>query len=71
MNIIMKNTHISSIKEIEEFLQGNHKISFSIPSKRERYELIKNILFRFNYRKLNKKEKGFVKNYLVKLTGYT
>jgi len=71
MNIIMKNTHISSIKEIEEFLQGNHKISFSIPSKKERYKLIRNILFRFNYRKLNKKEKGFVKNYLVKLTGYT
>jgi len=67
----MKNTHISSIKEIEEFLQGNHKISFSIPSKKERYKLIRNILFRFNYRKLNKKEKGFVKNYLVKLTGYT
>lgn len=71
MNIIMKNTHISSIEEVEEFLQGNHKISFSIPSKKERYKLIKNVLFKFKYRKLNKKEKGFVKNYLVKLTGYT
>ena len=67
----MKNTHISSIEEVEEFLQGNHKISFSIPSKKERYQLIKNILLKFKYRKLNKKEKGFVKNYLVKLTGYT
>ena len=71
MNIIMKNTHISSIEEVEEFLQGNHKISFSIPSKKEQYKLIKNVLFKFKYRKLNKKEKGFVKNYLVKLTGYT
>jgi len=71
MNIIMKNTHISSIKEIEEFLQGNHKISFSIPLKKERYEFINNMLFKFKYRKLNKKEKGFVKKYLVKLTRYT
>lgn len=71
MKIIMKNTHISSIKEIEEFLQGNHKISFSIPSKKDKYDLINNILFKFKYRKLNKKEKGLVKQYLVKLTRYT
>ena len=67
----MKNTHISSIKEVEEFLQGNHKISFSITSKKERYELINNILFKFKYRKLNKKEKGLIKKYLMKLTRYT
>ena len=67
----MKNTHISSIKEIEEFLQGNHKISFSIPAKKERYEFINNILLKFKYRKLTKKEKGFIKNYLIKLTNYT
>jgi hypothetical protein len=71
MKIIMKNTHISSIKEVEEFLQGNHKISFSISSKKERYELINNILLKFRYRKLSKKEKGLIKKYLIKLTGYT
>lgn len=71
MKIIMKNTHINSIKEVEEFLQGNHKISFLISSRKEKYKLINNVLFKFKYGKLNKKEKGFVKKYLVKLTGYT
>lgn len=71
MNTTMNTTHIKSIEEIKEFLQGTKYIEFSIVSKSDKYEFISRTLFKFRYTKLRKKDKTLIKRYLKKITGYS
>lgn len=56
---------------MEEFLKSNHSIAMEITEDKEKYEFIRNVLFKTKYRKLKKKEKKTVLEYLKFLTKYS
>lgn len=72
MNITMIDSRLSNSNQLETFLGGTKEISFSsLNSKKEKYNWIREILVRFNFRRLVKKEKGIVRKYLKKISGYS
>jgi len=70
MNITMKNDNLSTIKDLEIFLQGNTRVNIKIKGREAKYRFIQDTLIAFKYRQLSKKGRGTVKRYLQKLTHY-
>ena len=71
MTITMNDSHLVSIAQIRTFLQASQIIKFEGVSIREKYAWIGNILTRFRYFGLGRKDKGIVKNYIMQMTGYS
>lgn len=69
MTITMNDSRLKSITEIKEFLKVSEGIYFSGKSKKEQYDWIGEILTKFRYFSLRKKDKSIVKTYLMKMTG--
>lgn len=65
----MNDSHIVSIAQIKEFLKINDGIKFCAVSKKEKYQWIENVLMKFGYFRLRKKEKSIVKKYIRRMTG--
>jgi len=71
MTLIMNDSHIVSISQIKEFIKAAGDIQFQGAKRKEKYEWIANVLFRFRYFGLKKKEKSIVKKYIIQMTGYS
>ena len=71
MNITMIDTNLNDFNALGKFLNGVPKIEFSGTSKKEKYEWVKEVLNRFNFRKLKKGKRGEVREYIQKITGYS
>ena len=71
MKIIMENSRFTNFIQIKEFLQGTSTVTFSIESRKEKYAFIKQTLTQFKYTSLAKKEKGLLRRYIRKVTGYS
>ena len=71
MVITMNDSKLSIIVEVKRFLQESEVIEFKRRSRKEAYEWIEETLKRFDYLNLSKKEKGLIKKYLQKVTGYS
>ena len=71
MVITMNDSKISSIVEVKKFLQDSEVIEFKKKFRKEAYEWIEETLKRFDYLNLCKKEKGLIKKYIEKVTGYS
>jgi len=71
MVITMNDSKLSSIVEIKRFLQESEVIEFKKRFRKETYQWIEETLKRFDYLYLGKKEKGLIKKYLKKVTGYS
>ena len=65
----MNDSHIISITQIKELLKITNSIKFKSVSRKERYQWIEQVLIRFRYFGLNKKEKGIVRKYIIQMTG--
>ena len=71
MTIQMNDSHMVSITQIKEFIKNSDRIEFRGASREERYEWIGNTLGRFRYFSLSKKDKSIVKEYVMKMTGFS
>ena len=72
MRTIMKTKNLDTIKALEEFLQGNQHVAFSVlGNKTERYSFIQKTRVKFGYITLPKKEKGIIIRYLIKMTEHS
>jgi transposase InsO family protein len=71
MKTIMNDTQLETIEQIRAFLAGTEAIEFSMQSPRERYTWIQATLIRLRYVSLSKGDKGVVRRYLQKVTGYS
>ena len=71
MVITMNDSKLSSIIEIKRFLKESHVIEFKKRFRKEAYEWIEEALEKFDYLYLSKKEKGLMKKYIEKVTGYS
>ncbi len=67
----MIDTGLTDITGISKFLTGVPNIQFSGSSKKEKYEWVKEVLNRFNFRSLKKGERGLVREYIQKVTDYS
>ncbi len=64
--------NLSTIEELELFLQGNQLVTFSVlGNKTERYNFIQKALIKFRYMTRSKKDKGTIIRYLIKMTEYS
>src|SRR3990167_4277837 len=71
MIINMNDSSINRIEDIREFLNTSEKISFGKESSAQVYEWMEQLLVRFRYIQLRKPDKGLVKQYIEKITGYS
>lgn len=68
----MTSENLTSIGQLEAFLQGTQPVMFTVTgNKTERYQWIQRTLVKFNYLGLSKRDKGTLRCYLMKLTGYS
>ena len=71
MVVKMNDSKVSSIAQIKNFLSESEVIEFNKKSRKEAYIWIEGTLRRFHYVILAKKEKGLIRKYLMKVTGYS
>ena len=72
MNTIMNIDNLTSITQMEEFLEGSQAIAFAVAvNADERYRFTEKVLKRFSYTRLKRKEKGVVRKFLMKVSGYS
>jgi hypothetical protein len=69
MNIIMNDSHITSISQLQELLKFTNKVEFKGRNKEEVYKWIGNALGKFKYFSLKKKNRSAVKRYMETMTG--
>ncbi len=72
MKTIMTTKNLTTVERLEQFLQGNQRVAFSVlGNKTERYQFIEETLIKLSYLTLSKKDKGTVIRYLIKITDYS
>lgn len=67
----MNDSHMVSITQIKEFIKISKGIEFQGASRDEKYRWIEDVLNRFRYFSLRKKEKTILKGYLLKMSGFS
>lgn len=67
----MIDTGLTDFPALGKFLNGVPDITFSGSSQKEKYVWVKEVLNRFNFRYLKKGERGTVREYIQKVTGYS
>jgi transposase len=65
----MMDSRALSVAQIKEFLKIDSSIEFKSVHKREAYKWMENSLTKFRYFRLKKKEKGIVREYIIRMTG--
>ena len=72
MKTIMKLEDLKTIDQLSEFLSGTQAVAFSIIlDKDDCYRWIQGALYKFQYRKLGKRDRGILIRYLMKISGYS
>lgn len=67
----MNDTQLLELDQVRKFVKASTVISFTPTNQAESYKWIAGTLKRFNYFKLSKIEKGTVRTYIKKRTGYS
>lgn len=68
----MKLDNLKTIEEMETFLTGSQAIAFAVATgKDNRYQFVENLLKRFGYSCLKRREKGVMIQFLIKVSGYS
>jgi hypothetical protein len=68
----MNSENLTTVESLDQFLQGNQDIAFSVlGDKTERYQFTQKILVKFTYQTCPKKDKGLIRRFLMKMTGYS
>lgn len=70
MKIIMENSRLINFIQIKEFLQGTNYVDLSLNCREEKYAFVKKTFDQFKYTTLSKKQKGLLRRYIRKVTGY-
>lgn len=68
----MKLDNLKTTEQMELFLNGSQAIAFAVASsKDERYQFVESVLKRFGYARLERRDKGIVIQFLMKVSGYS
>lgn len=66
----MNDEKLNTVEEIKQFLEGSDALEFEGVSIGERYRWIETVLVRFKYPQLKRVEKGVIRLYIEKVSGY-
>ena len=66
----MDISHIISLEQIKNFLKASSDLNIETGSGKEVYDWLQKLLLMIKYRRLGKKDKGTVKVFIQKVTGY-
>ena len=67
----MNDEKLNTVEQVKRFLEGNEALEFGGVSIEERYRWIETVLVRFKYYRLNRTEKGMIRRYIEKVSGYS
>jgi hypothetical protein len=71
MLLIMNDERLQTIEQVRGFLEGSEVVGFRGLTAREKYCWIEEVLIRFKYHRLKRGEKGVIRRYIEKVTGYS
>lgn len=71
MTIRMNDTCLVTLGQLEAFTRATRSVVFTGASRREKYQWIEDLLTRFFYSTLRKRDKITVRRYIMKMTGYS
>lgn len=71
MTISMNDSQLNTLESLGSFINGSREIDFRGQGRKEVYGWVEETLERFTYPTLSKKDKGTLKQYLEKVTGYS
>ncbi len=67
----MNDEGLQTIEQVKHFLEGSEALKFGGVSIEERYQWIETVLVRFKYPQLRRVEKGVIRRYIEKVSGYS
>ena len=67
----MNDRNLQTIEQVRQFLRGSEALEFRGLSVGEKYNWIEEVLIRFRYRRLKRAEKGVIRRYMGRITGYS
>jgi transposase InsO family protein len=71
MQLIMNDEQIQTIEQAKQFVLGSEALAFRGVSVEERYQWVEAVLMRFKYYRLKRAEKGVIRRYIEKVSGYS
>jgi Integrase core domain. len=71
MRLIMNDEQLQTIEQVKQFLKGSEALEFRGLSVEEKYKWTETVLVRFSYLLLKRDEKGMIRQYIRKVTGYS
>ena len=67
----MNDEQLQTIEQVKQFLEGSEALEFRALSVGEKYNWIEEVLIRFSYHRLKRTEKGEIRRYIERVTGYS
>ena len=67
----MNDEQLQTIEQVKQFLEGSEAVEFRGLTAKEKYHWIEEVLIRFKYHCLKRAEKGVIRQYIQKVTGYS
>jgi len=67
----MNDGKLQTVEQVRQFLEGSEALEFRGLSAEEKYKWTETVLVRFSYLRLKKAEKGVIRQYIQKVTGYS
>jgi len=67
----MNDEQLQMIEQVKQFLEGSETLEFRGLSIEENYKWTETVLVRFSYLLLKRDEKGVIRRYIQKVTGYS
>jgi transposase InsO family protein len=71
MTITMNDSKIMTIEQVQKVLKSSARLEFKGVSRRDKYRWVSQTLHRFNYASVAKRDKGILKAYIQRLTGFS
>ena len=71
MTITMDDSDLKTIEDIKRFLRGSARIKLKATSRKEKYSWMNTTLAKFKYSRQRKKDKSLIKNYMLRMTGFS
>ncbi len=67
----MNDESLQTIEQVRQFLIGSNGVEFRGLTAKEKYRWIEEVLIRFRYHRLKRDEKGVIRRYIQKVSGYS
>ena len=71
MLLIINDGKLPMVEQVKQFLEGSEAPEFRGLTGKEKYYWIEEVLIRFRYHRLKRAEKGVIRGYVQKVTGYS